>query len=109
MIITSTETIANYTIAETLGVVKGNSVRAKWFGADIGAGFKNLVGGELTAYMDLMEEAREKALERMKADAKSLNADGIVALRFTTSQIAQGAAEILAYGTAVKLNKNIKK
>jgi uncharacterized protein YbjQ (UPF0145 family) len=90
-------------IKEVLGVVRGNSVRAKWFGADIAAGLKNMVGGELTKYMELLAEAREKALERMDADAEELGADAIIGLRFTTSQIAQGAAEILVFGTAVKL------
>ncbi len=105
MIISTTETIQNYKIKETLGVVRGNSVRAKWFGADFMAGLKNIVGGEVEQYMNLMSEAREKAIERMIEDAKTLKADAIVGVRFMTSQIAQGAAEILVFGTAVKLKK----
>lgn len=94
--------VPNKEIAEVLGVVRGNSVRAKWFGADFAAGLKNMVGGELTNYMKLLGDAREKALERMDKDAEELGADAIIALRFTTSQIAQGAAEIMVFGTAVK-------
>lgn len=103
MIITTTENIAGKKIKETLGIVRGNSVRAKWFGADIVSGLKNVVGGELNQYMDLMSEAREKAIERMKEDAQQIDADAIISVRFTTSQITQGAAEILVFGTAVKL------
>ena len=101
----TTDTIPGYEINEVLGVVRGNSVRAKWLGSDIFAGFKNMVGGELTQYMDLMSQAREKALERMDEDAKAVGADAVIGLKFMTSQIAQGAAEILVYGTAVKLTK----
>lgn len=105
MIHTNTDTIPGHDIKEVLGVVRGTSVRAKWFGADIASGLKNIVGGELTQYMKLLTEAREKAIERMNADANELKADAIVNLRFMTSQISQGAAEILVYGTAVKLKK----
>lgn len=95
--------IPNREVKEVLGVVRGNSVRAKWFGADFVSGMKNLVGGELTKYMELLGEAREKAIERMDNDAEELGADAIICMRFMTSQIAQGAAEILVFGTAVKL------
>jgi len=105
MIIVNTENIPGEKITKTLGIVRGNSVRAKWFGADILSSLKNVVGGELEQYMNLMSEAREKAISRMIKDAKELNADAIVNVRFTTSQIAQGAAEILVYGSAVKLAK----
>ncbi|MFP4119284.1 MAG: YbjQ family protein [Candidatus Woesearchaeota archaeon] len=101
----TTDEIPGYEINEVLGVVRGNSVRAKWLGSDIFAGLKNMVGGELTQYMDLMSQAREKALERMDEDAKAVGADAIIGLKFMTSQITQGAAEILVYGTAVKLKK----
>ncbi|MCF7871479.1 YbjQ family protein [Candidatus Woesearchaeota archaeon] len=97
--------IQGYKIKEVLGVVRGNSVRAKWIGADFVAGLKNLTGGELTQYMDLLTEARENAIIRMDEDAKKLGANGIIGMRFMTSQIAQGAAEILVYGTAVILEK----
>lgn len=103
MLYSTIDYVPNRDISEVLGVVRGNSVRAKWFGADMLSGLKNLVGGELTKYMELLGEAREKAMERMTADAEELGADAIIGLRFTTSQIAQGAAEILVFGTAVKL------
>ncbi|MGM5483735.1 MAG: YbjQ family protein [Nanobdellota archaeon] len=106
MIIVSTDNIAGYKIVESLGVIRGNSVRAKWFGADFLSGLKNIVGGELDQYMNLISEARENAIERMKKDAEKLGADAIINTRFMTSQIAQGAAEILVYGTAVKIKKN---
>lgn len=105
MLHATTESIAGYKITETLGVVRGSSVRAKWFGADFLSGLKNMVGGELDQYMKLLSEAREKAIERMDEDAKNVGADAIVSMRFMTSQIAQGAAEILVFGTAVKLKK----
>ncbi len=97
--------VPNKEIADVLGVVRGTSVRAKWFGADFLSGLKNMVGGELTQYMNLLSEAREKAMERMDKDAEELGADAIIGMRFMTSQIAQGAAEILVFGTAIKLKK----
>ncbi len=104
MIIVNTPNVEGKKIKETLGMVRGSSVRAKWFGKDILAGFKNLVGGEMTTYMELLEEAREAALNRMVKDAEKIGADAILNVRFSTSAIAQGAAEILVYGTAVKFN-----
>lgn len=101
---TTTE-IPGFKVKEVLGVVRGNSVKAKWFGADFAAGIKNLVGGEVQQYMQLMSEARESAIQRMDEDAKELGADAIIGMRFMTSAITQGAAEILVYGTAVKLQK----
>jgi uncharacterized protein YbjQ (UPF0145 family) len=103
MILTTTETIANKEIIETLGIARGSTVRARNIGRDIFAGLKNLVGGEIEEYTKLQAFAREQAMERMVADAKRLNADAIVNIRFSTSTIMQGASEILAYGTAVKL------
>jgi len=103
MIIVNTEEIQGKKIKETLGVVRGSSVRAKWFGKDILAGFRNIVGGELKEYMELLEEAREAAMARMIKDAENLGADAVVNVRFMTSAITQGASEILVYGTAVKL------
>jgi uncharacterized protein YbjQ (UPF0145 family) len=103
MIITTTETIPNKQIVEILGIARGSTVRARHAGRDILAGFKNLVGGEISDYTKLMADAREEAMQRMKEDAQKLGADAIVNIRFTTSTISQGAAEIMAYGTAVKL------
>ena len=102
MIIVNTAEISGKNIKETLGVVRGSSVRAKWFGKDILAGLRNIVGGELVEYKELLDEAREAAIERMIADAEKLGADGIVNVHFMTAAISQGAAEILVYGTAVK-------
>lgn len=104
MIIVNTPSIEGRKIKETLGVVRGSSVRAKWFGKDIMAGLRNIVGGELKEYKELLEEAREAAMNEMISDANKLGADAIVNLRFMTSQISQGASEILVYGTAIKLN-----
>ena len=105
MFLTTTDNITGYQISENLGIVRGNTVRAKWFGADFVSGLKNLVGGEMTQYVKLLTEAREQAMKRMKDDAEKLKADAIINVRFMTSQIAQTAAEILVYGTAVKLKK----
>ncbi|MFW5705313.1 MAG: YbjQ family protein [Nanoarchaeota archaeon] len=103
MIIVTTEKVEGHKVKKVLGMVRGSSVRAKWFGADFVSGLKNLVGGEMTQYMKLMDETREKAMGRMEADAKKLGANAIVSTRFMTSQIAVGAAEILVFGTAVVL------
>ena len=103
VIISNTENIPGRTIVEFYGVVTGNTVRAKHIGRDIMAGLKNIVGGEIEEYTELQAHAREQALQRLTADAHRLNADAVVNVRFTTAMIMQGAAEILAYGTAVKL------
>lgn len=103
MIISTTDTIAGKTISETLGVARGSTVRARNIGRDIFAGLKNIVGGEIEEYTQLQAQAREEALQRMTNDAQRLGADAIVCMRFSTSVITQGASEILAYGTAVKL------
>jgi uncharacterized protein YbjQ (UPF0145 family) len=103
MIITTTENIPNREITDILGIARGSTVRARNLGRDIFAAFKNVVGGEIEEYTKLQADAREQALERMIADAINLNADAIINLRFSTSLIMQGASEILAYGTAVKL------
>lgn len=105
MITTTTENIEGYKVKEVLGIVKGNTIRAKWFGKDIMAGLRNIVGGELKEYTEMLTEAREEALKRMEDQAKKLNADAIVNVRFSTSNVIGGAAELLAYGTAVKLSK----
>lgn len=104
MIISTTPTIPNREITEILGVSRGSTVRARNIGRDIFAGFKNLVGGEINEYTKLQAQAREQALQRMTQDAEKMGADAIVNVRFTTSMIMQGASEILAYGTAVKLS-----
>ena len=103
MILSNTENIPGKTILEFYGVVTGSTVRAKHIGRDIMAGFKNIVGGELKGYTELLVEARQEAIERMEAQAKSVGANAVVNVRFTTSSVAQGAAELFAYGTAVKV------
>jgi len=101
MIIVNTETIPGHNILEVRGLVQGNTVRSKHVGKDIMAGFKNLVGGELKGYTELLTEARREAMERMIEQARQLKANVIVNVRFATSAVAQGAAEIYLYGTAV--------
>lgn len=103
MIIVNTEEITNREITEMLGIARGSTVRARNVGQDIFAGLKNLVGGEINQYTKLQAQSREQALQRMVEDAKRLGADAIVNVRLTTSMVMQGASEILAYGTAVKL------
>ena len=103
MLITTQDNFADHEIVETLGLVRGNTIRARHVGRDIMASLRNLVGGEVGEYTKMIAESREQAIDRMTAEAKSRSADGIVCLRFTTSAIMQGAAELLAYGTAVKL------
>jgi len=103
MIITNTETIAGREIIEIIDIARGSTVRARNIGRDIFAGLKNIIGGEIEEYTRLQARAREQAIERMIIDAEELGADAIVNVRFTTAMVMQGAAEILAYGTAVKL------
>jgi len=105
MIITTQDYLADYEITETLGMVKGNTIRARHVGKDILAGLRMIVGGEITEYTKMLAESREQALDRMIEDAKEKGADGIVCVRFTTSTVMRGAAELLAYGTAVKLRE----
>lgn len=104
MIVTNTETVAGHQIVRTLGIVQGNTVRAKHAGRDIAASFKNLVGGELKGYTELLTESRRQALERMLAQAQQLGANAVVNVRFTTSAVSAGASELYAYGTAVFVN-----
>jgi len=99
----TTETIEGREIVEVLGLVRGNTIRARNVGRDIMAGLRNIVGGEIKDYTRMLSQARDQALERMIRDAESKGADAIVGMRFTTSQTMAGAAEILAYGTAVCL------
>jgi uncharacterized protein YbjQ (UPF0145 family) len=103
VIVTSNE-IAGKQITKHLGLVRGNTIRARHIGKDIMALFRNILGGEINEYTKLMAESREQAIDRMIDEAKLLDADAVVNVRFTTSMIAQGAAELLAYGTAVKLD-----
>jgi len=104
MIVTNTETIAGYHISEIKGLVQGNTVRAKHAGRDSAASFKNLFGGELKGYTELLTESRRQAMERMIGQAQQLGANAVVNVRFTTSAVTAGAAELYAYGTAVVAN-----
>lgn len=103
MIVVSTDFVSGREIKETLGLVRGNTVQAKSIGKDIKAGFRNIAGGEIKEYTDMLSESREIAIKRMIDKAQKLNADAIINVRFMTSSIMAAAAEILAYGTAVKL------
>lgn len=105
MIVTTSEGVPGKKVVKIIGVVQGNTVRAKNIGRDIVASLKNLVGGEVSGYTNLLMQAREEAYNRMVNHAIDSGADAIINMRFMTSMVAQGAAEILAYGTAVKLNK----
>lgn len=102
MLLVTTEDISGKKI-ETLGLVKGSSIMTVHAGKDIMNSFKTLVGGELTSYNEMMEKARELATERMISQANALGADAVVAVRYNSSSVAQGAAEVMAYGTAVKI------
>jgi uncharacterized protein YbjQ (UPF0145 family) len=101
VIITTTETISGKKVVKTLGLVKGNTIRARHLGRDIVAGLRNIVGGEITEYTKMLAESREQALDRMQAEAEKLGANAVVEMRFITASIMGGAAELLAYGTAV--------
>jgi len=103
MYLSTTETVPSEEVVEILGIAKGNTVRAKNVGRDITQAIRNITGGELKSYSSLLSDAREEALSRLEEDAQSVGADAVVNVRFETSEIAQGAAEILAYGTAVRL------
>ncbi len=103
MILTTLEGVPNKTIVEHYGLVQGSTIRAKHIGKDIMAGFKNIIGGELKGYTELLHESRQEAVERMEQEATNLGANAVVNIRFATSSVAQGAAELFAYGTAVKV------
>jgi len=103
MILVTSDKISGREIKETLGLVQGNTIKAKHIGKDIMASFRNIVGGEIKEYTEALNEARESATKRMIKEAEKLGADAIICVRFTTSQVMSGAAELLAYGTAVKL------
>ncbi|MCK5040550.1 MAG: YbjQ family protein [Candidatus Aenigmarchaeota archaeon] len=104
MIVTTGNEVPGKKIVKVLGVVKGNTVRARNIGRDIGAGLKNIVGGEVKTYTEMTQNARDEAYNRMVNEAVDLNADAIIGVRFTTSMVMAGASEMLAYGTAVKSN-----
>jgi uncharacterized protein YbjQ (UPF0145 family) len=101
MIVTTTATIVGKRIVRTLGLVRGNTIRARHLGRDIVAGLRNIVGGEISEYTKLMAEAREQAMDRMVEEARSLGANAVVEVRFSTSEVMKAAAELLAFGTAV--------
>ena len=103
MIITNIETVPGKRIVEHYGLVQGSTIRAKHLGTDLGASLKNLIGGELKGYTELLQESRKEAMERAEAQATELGANALINVRFATSSIAQGASEILCYGTAVKV------
>ncbi|MHC4561947.1 MAG: YbjQ family protein [Planctomycetota bacterium] len=101
MILSTTEQIADKTVVRTIGIVRGNTVRARHVGKDIKAAFRNVIGGEVDDYTKLLAESREQAMDRMQFQAEGLGANAVISVRFATSEIMGGAAEMLAYGTAV--------
>ena len=105
MIVVTTETLPGREVAESLGLVRGSTVRARNVGRDIVAGLRNIVGGEIDEYTKLLAEAREQAIARMVDEASAKGADAILATRFITATVSQGAAEIVVYGTAVRLSR----
>jgi uncharacterized protein YbjQ (UPF0145 family) len=105
MLMTNTETIPGMRITRYLGLVQGNTIRARHVGRDIMAGFKAMVGGEIKSYTELLQQARAEATERMMAQAQQLGANAVVNVRYTTSSVMQGAAELYAYGTAVTVEQ----
>ena len=102
MIVVTTEGVSGKRVTKTLGIVRGSTIRARHIGGDILALLRNFVGGEIHEYVKLMGEAREQAIDRMLEEAEALDADAIITVRFATSEIMSGAAELLVYGTAVK-------
>jgi uncharacterized protein YbjQ (UPF0145 family) len=105
MLMTNTESIPGMRVTRYLGLVQGNTIRARHVGRDIMAGFKAMVGGEIKSYTELLQQARAEATERMQAQAQQLGANAIVNVRYTTSSVMQGAAELYAYGTAVTVEQ----
>ena len=102
MIVATTDSLPGRRVTAVLGLVRGNTIRARHLGKDISAAFKNLAGGEIYDYTKMMAESREQAIDRMIEDAEAVGADAVVGVRFTTSSVMQGAAEILVYGTAIR-------
>lgn len=109
MLLSNLESVPGHRISRQIDVVYGSTVRSKHVGRDLLAGLKNIVGGELTAYTELLEESRQEAMDRMIAKARGLGANAIVGIRFSTSNIAQGASELFVYGTAVVVESDIPK
>jgi len=107
MIIVTTEHVSGARTTTNLGLVRGSSIRARHVGKDIMASFRNLAGGEVHEYSKLLGESREQAIDRMKEEAEALGADAVIGVRFQTSMVMQGAAEMLCYGTAVKLETSL--
>lgn len=105
MIVSTTDTVAGYRIVQTLGIVRGSTIRARHLGRDIQALFRGIVGGEIHEYVKLMGESREQAIDRMVEEAEDLGANAIIGVRLTTSMLMSGAAELLVYGTAVVLQE----
>ena len=105
MIVTTTPDFPGREVLEVIGIVRGNTIRARHVGKDITAFVKNLVGGEIQEYTKLLAESREQALDRMREEAEKLGADAVISMRFVTANVTQGASELLAYGTAVKLKQ----
>lgn len=101
MILTTIDSVPGKRVVRVFGLVRGNTIRARHIGKDITAAFKNLAGGEITDYTKMLAESREQAIDRLMEDAEALGANAVIGIRFTTSSVMQGAAEILAYGTAV--------
>ncbi len=106
MIIVTAESIAGHRIVRTLGLVRGNTIRARHVGKDIMAAFRNIVGGEISEYTKMMAESREQSLDRMISEARELGANAVISTRFTTSVVMQGAAELLVTGTAVVIEED---
>ena len=105
LLLSTLESVPGYSIQKHLGLVQGSSVRAKHFGRDIMAGFKNMVGGELKGYTELLQETRDEAVERMRQEAAAIGANAVLNVRLATSSVTAGAAEVFAYGTAVVLTR----
>ena len=105
MIVSTTETVPGHVVTEILGITRGNVIRAKHVGTDIVASLRQVVGGELSEYTKMLAEAREQAYDRMVAHAQAMGADAVIGMRFTTSTVMANSAEILAFGTAVRLNR----
>ena len=105
MLIVNSDRLEGYRITKYLGLVRGNTIRAKHLGKDLLAGLRSIVGGEIKEYTEMLTESRNESVKRMVAEAEQLGADAIINVRFMTSQVMSGAAELLAYGTAVKIER----
>ena len=106
MLITTQDRFDDHRIVETIGLVKGSTIRARHIGSDIMAGLRNIVGGEVHEYTKMLAESREQSIDRMVTDAENMDANAVVCMRFTTSTIMSGMAEFMAYGTAVRIEPN---